>query len=183
MIPQLAKEFNQLQHQLDVLLQQVKPFTHQQQNFKPGGTSWSMLQICRHLIQSETQINKYLRKKILGAGKVEQAGVRAFFRSLVLTIAMRLPLKYKVPDAIAVDLAEDYSYEVLSADWKALRTEIRDFLEDIDEAIAKKELFRHPLLGKMSLVQGLRFMNEHVARHSRQLERILQHPDFSKLAS
>jgi hypothetical protein len=114
---------------------------------------------------------------------LEQAGVRAFFRSLVLNIAMRLPFKYKVPDAIAVDLTEDYSYEVLSADWKALRTEISEFLESIDEATAKKELFRHPLLGKMSLMQGLRFMNEHVARHSLQLERILEHPDFSKMAS
>jgi hypothetical protein len=66
MIPKLSKEFNELQQQLDALLRQVKPFSHQQQNFKPGATSWSMLQICRHLIQSETQINKYLRKKNTG---------------------------------------------------------------------------------------------------------------------
>jgi hypothetical protein len=131
-------------------------------------------------MQSEGQINNYLRKKILGADAVGKAGVRAFFRSYILNAAMRFPMKYKVPPAIQVQLEEQYSYETLAVNWKQLRKEISDFLQGINEVNSKKEIFRHPVVGRMSIVQGLQFMKEHVARHMRQVERIMKHADFPK---
>jgi hypothetical protein len=37
MVPSLQKEFNELQQLLNELLQQVKPLSHEQQNFNPNG--------------------------------------------------------------------------------------------------------------------------------------------------
>ena len=89
-------------------------------------------------------------------------------------------MKYKVPDAIKVEFDENYDFEVLSSEWKLLRKEIRAFLENIEEETAQKEIFRHPVVGRMSLLQGLAFMQEHLERHTRQVERNMQHADFPK---
>lgn len=178
MIHSLNTEVSKLEKQLDELLQMVKPLSSKQQNFKPDANSWSMLQVFRHMMQSEGQINKYLRKKILGAETTGKAGIGAFFRSIILNTAMRLPIKFKVPDAIKVNLDENYDYEKLSTEWKSLRKEIRAFLEDINEETARKEIFRHPVMGRMSILQGLAFMQVHLERHTQQVERIMSHPDF-----
>lgn len=172
--------FNRLEKQLDNLLQMVKTLSSEQQNFKPDGRSWSILQVFRHMMQSEGQINKYLRKKILGAATARKAGIVAILRSAVLNAAMRLPMKYKVPDTIQVDFDENYDFEALSAEWKSLREDLRLFLENIDEETARKEIFRHPVVGRMNLLQGLAFMQEHLERHTRQVERNMQHADFPK---
>ena len=171
-------KFNRLEKQLDELLQMVATLDSRQQNFKPDARSWSILQVFRHMMQSEGQIIRYLRKKILGAAASRRASIGAILRSVVLNVSMRLPVKYKVPDAITVDFDEIYDFEKLSADWKLLRTDIKDFLETIDAETAQKEIFRLPVAGLMSLLQGLAFMQEHPERHTRQVERIMRHPDF-----
>lgn len=180
MINSLKTSFDKLEKQLDDLLQKVKMLRSEQHNFKPDAHSWSILQIFRHMMQSEGQIVKYLQKKILGTATTRKAGLMNSFRSAILNFAMRLPLKFKVPDAIKVDFEESYDFEKLSADWKLLRKEISDFLENVDEQTAQKEIFRHPVVGRMSLLQGLAFMQIHLERHTKQVERILEHPDFPK---
>ncbi len=180
MISSLNTAFNKLEKQLDDLLQKVKPLSDKQQNFKPDTHSWSILQVFRHLMQSEGQINKYLHKKILGTATARKARFGAVLRSVILNTAMRLPIKYKVPDAIMVEFEENYNFEQLSSDWKLLRKEIKDFLEKIDEETSQKEIFRHPTVGRMSLLQGLSFMQEHLERHTRQVDRIIRHADFPK---
>ncbi|OWY24044.1 DinB family protein [Sphingobacteriales bacterium UPWRP_1] len=180
MISSLKPAFDKLEKQLDDLLQTVKPLSSEQQNFKPDAHTWSILQVFRHMMQSEGQIIKYLQKKILGVATTRKASIRAFFRSALLNLAMRLPIKYKVPNVIMVDFEEKYDFGQLSADWKLLRKEIRDFLENIDEQTSQKEIFRHPVVGRMSLLQGLTFMQEHLERHTRQVEGIMQHADFPK---
>jgi uncharacterized damage-inducible protein DinB len=180
MISSLTLAFNKLEKQLEDLLQTVKTLSSEQQNFKPDSRSWSMLQVFRHMMQSEGQIIKYLQKKILGTATARKASLRAILRSALLNAAMRLPFKYKVPDAIKIDFEENYDFEKLSSDWKLLRKEIRDFLVNIDEETSQKEIFRHPVVGRMSLLQGLTFMQEHLERHTKQVERIMRHTDFPK---
>lgn len=180
MLPSLEKEFTRLEQQLDHLLSLVKPLSNQQQNFKPDPGTWSILQVFRHMMQSEGQINKYLRKKIQGVETTPKAGILSALRSAVLNAAMRLPLRYRVPDAIKVDLEERYEYEMLATDWRAIRKEIRDFLETIDEAVARKELFRHPSVGRMTIEQGMTFMQVHLERHTHQVERLMARQDFPR---
>ena len=176
----MNEEFNKLERQLDDLLQIVRPLSYAQQNFKPETNSWSTLQVFRHMIQSEGQINLYLRKKILGVKTIGRAGLTAKIRSIILNTAMRLSIKYKVPDAIKVDFEENYDFEKLSTEWRFLRGEIKSFLENIDDETSRKEIFRHPVVGRMSILQGLSFMNEHLGRHIRQVERIMLHTEFPK---
>jgi hypothetical protein len=176
----LKNNFDNLERQLDGLLELVRPLNYVQQNFKPESDSWSILQVFRHMIQSEGQINLYLRKKILGVKTIGRAGLAAKVRSIILNTAMRMSIKYKVPDAIKVEFEDNYNFETLSTEWRLLRKEIRSFLENIDDETARKEIFRHPVVGRMSIIQGLTFMQEHLARHIRQVERIMHHTEFPK---
>jgi uncharacterized damage-inducible protein DinB len=180
MISSLNTAFNYLEKQLDDLLLKVKPLSSEQQNFKPDSHSWSILQVFRHMMQSEGQIIKYLRKKILGAATTPKASFGAILRSAILNAAMRLPIKFKVPDAIKVNFDENYDFEQLSADWKLLRKELKDFLENMDEETAQKEIFRHPVVGRMNILQGLTFMQEHLERHAGQVDRIMKGDGFLK---
>lgn len=172
MIPAIDTLYKNLQNLLDELLHQVSQLSYAQQNYKPAPDSWSILQIFRHMIQSEEKIYFYLSKKILGVHTIGRAGLGARIRSLVLNLAMRLPIKYKVPDAIKVEFEENYDFEKLSADWLSLRDKLKTFLEHIDEETARKEIFRHPVAGRMNILHGLSFMDEHLSRHKRQVEKI-----------
>lgn len=178
MIRGLEQEFTKLELQLAELLQMVKPLSAAQQNFKPDPETWSILQVFRHLIQSEGQINRYLHKKILGVKAAGTAGFSARVRSFILNVAMRLPIKYKVPDVIKVEFEDNYDFEPLVTTWQQQRRELRTFLETLDETTGGKELFRHPVAGRMSIRQGLTFMQEHVDRHTRQVERIMRAGGF-----
>jgi DinB superfamily len=180
MSPSVNEEFIKLERQLDDLLQLVRPLSHAQQNFKPDPESWSILQVFRHMIQSEGQINNYLRKKILGAKTVGKAGLAATIRSFILNTAMRLSIRYKVPDAIKVDFEETYEFEQLAAEWRSLRSSLKSFLETLDDETSRKEIFRHPSVGRMSVVQGLSFMNVHLDRHTQQVKKVMMQPGFPK---
>lgn len=181
MISTLDKEFDKLEQQLENLLRMVRPLTEGQQNFKPHANAWSILQIFRHLMQSEGQINKYVRKKILGVKETRDAGMLAKFRSALLNAAMRLPIRYRVPESIKVDFEDHYVYDKLVTDWRALRAELKAFLDTIDEDTSHKELFRHPTVGRMTLAQGLSFMQVHLARHTLQVINLMKHQDFPRV--
>jgi uncharacterized damage-inducible protein DinB len=180
MVHSVSKNFTRLEKQMEELLKMVEPLSHIQQNFKPAAGEWSILQVFRHLIQSEGQINNYLQKKILGVNSIRKAGIFAKIRSMVLNTAMRLPVKYKVPEPIKVKFDDFYEFEKLTKEWKLLRQELKNFLEGLDEQTARKEIFRHPVVGRMSIIQGLAFMQEHLARHTQQVRRCTNHNKFPK---
>lgn len=171
-------EIEKLTVQLDELLKSTKALSHEQLNFKPSDTEWSILQVFQHLITAETHTNMYLRKKVLAGKDLKTAGVGNRIKSAMLRSLMATPFRFKAPAAVNVKMNEAYDYEALVKEWRYQRNELISFLVKADDAMANKLLFKHGSGVRMNLEQMVKWTYVHAERHSRQIERIIKDPKF-----
>lgn len=153
---------------------QLKP---EQRQFKPGPDKWNLLQVLRHLTVAEKQSLLYIQRKLNNQGDVAESGLGTAFRSLVLKLALWVPIKYKAPKI--ADVSEDYpNFEAMRNEWESIRADIQSIIEKHDEQTLSKNLYRHPIAGKMNFKQALVFFESHISHHQKQIERIMKHPAF-----
>ena len=62
--------------------------------------SWSMIQVLSHLVTAENGVLAYIGKKMQDPSKIENNGLSGIFRSLLLSILLKLPIKFKAPSAL-----------------------------------------------------------------------------------
>ncbi|MCB0769713.1 MAG: DinB family protein [Flavobacteriales bacterium] len=141
---------------------------------RPAPDAWSVAQVITHLAMAEEKALAYLEKK-LEVKKHGPVGHGAPLRLWFLNTVIRLPLKYKAP-AIVADIPCT-SYAVAKERWAAIRLRTRQRYQELDEKLLGHDLYKHPILGKFNLLQGLRFMAEHVKHHEHQIQRILRAVD------
>jgi uncharacterized damage-inducible protein DinB len=138
---------------------------------QPAPDAWSVAQVITHLAMAEEKALAYLDKK-MEVRKHGPVGLSAPFRLWFLNTVIRLPLKYKAP-AIVADIPST-SYGVAADRWAAIRLRTRSRYQDLDEKLLGHDLYKHPIVGKFSPAQGMRFMAEHVKHHEHQIQRILR---------
>lgn len=180
MIVPVEKQFKSIEEQRKNLLDEIAKLSHTQQNFKPAPEAWSILQVVNHLLYAETNVVKYMLKKIQGIATVEKAGVQAKVRSAVLNTFLKSPLKFKAPKAAMPAQEEVYIFENLRRQWNEVRAEFGKILDQLNPADAEKLLFKHPISGKFNIYQTMSFLQEHIAHHIRQIGRIKSDPGFPK---
>ncbi|MDZ4844143.1 MAG: DinB family protein [Chitinophagales bacterium] len=178
MIVPVEKQFKSIEEQRKNLLDEIAKLSHAQQNFKPSPDAWSILQVVNHLLFSETNVVKYMLKKMQGIATVEKAGFQAKVRSVVLNSFLKSPFKFKAPKAAMPTQEEVYIFENLRKQWNETRSGFAKILDQLNPADAEKLIFKHPLSGKFNIYQTMSFMQEHVAHHIRQVARIKAHPNF-----
>ena len=59
--------------------------------------------------------------------------------------------------------------------WKQQRLDMKNFLSQLPEDIYKKEVYKHPFAGRLTLNGMLKFFDSHFDRHHRQINRIIKH--------
>ncbi len=181
MIDALQQEFDKIEAQRVTVLNQTAQLSPAQQTFKPEPGAWCMLEVFLHLITAETNGLKYLKKKMLG--DVQKMPTERFLtqvRSVLLKVFLALPVKFKAPAAASFKPRDSYNYHEIKAEWDELRAQWALFLDGVDEKLVTKPLFKHPIAGRINLLQALRFMGQHLEHHKKQLERIQSNPNFPK---
>ena len=178
MNPAFEKGIKKINAQLDEVIERAGKYSHQQLNFKPSKSEWSIMQVFQHMIMAETNTNIYLRKKILGGNQLEEAGIWTNIKTALLRGFMYTPLKFKAPPGVDVKMDEEHDFEELVKEWRHQRNEIISFLSVLDDSMANKILFKHGIGIKMNLEQMLQWMFVHLDRHSSQIDNIIKHPRF-----
>jgi len=155
------------------LIQHMSKFSDEQLNKKPSASAWSAMQTAYHLITAESFSLSYLQKKIQAKEQVKPAGIAHAFRSALLKIFLLLPFKFKAPK-IVEQVPDFKSFAEMKKDWADTRKGMQDLLETLTEEDTKRELFKHPMAGKMNIVQMIDFINDHLTRHSKQIDKCLR---------
>ncbi len=137
-------------------------------NRKPAPNAWSALQVVQHLMLAEGLSLKYIKKK-LSFGVPPKAGFSSTFRRWMLKLYLRAPLKTKAPKIVSEPIQDTAVGSELLAQWAALRTETRAFLETLPESTVKSECYKHAVAGKMDLRGMLTFFEEHFNHHEKQI--------------
>ncbi|MCH7665824.1 MAG: DinB family protein [Acidobacteria bacterium] len=141
-------------------------------NREPAAGGWSAVQVLAHVIQAERLSLEYLRKKTQRPELIPSSGVIAALKSRALGLFLRLPFKVSAP-ARTAEVPESAELQDLERDWAEVRSAWRDFLEDFPPKLAGKAVYKHPVAGRLNLEQTLRFLIDHLRRHTRQIERAL----------
>jgi len=129
---------------------------------------WSIIQILNHLADAEAQSVKYMKYKLADKTALNRSGFKAAYRLFLLRIAFFLPLKYKVPRVLG-EPTNALSLEETHIKWNTIRNDLRSIFDQLDRNMVNLELFKHPVVGKMNVIQAIKFMQSHFDRHRSQI--------------
>ena len=166
----LLRQYDRFENERKTLLDQLESHGAAALAHAPGPGAWSVAQIIMHLVMVEQSSLAYLlRKRELGGSS--NAGSLSGLRLALLNMTLGLPLRFKAPPVVA-DVPECTHAEAVAA-WGAVRVELQRALTALPPAILHHGLFKHPIAGRFTPEEGLRFMSAHLRHHHGQIERTL----------
>ena len=165
--------FDQLQGETRALLKDVSMLSSSTYHHMPEGR-WSIGQIVAHILTAELLSLRYLQKKALGIKTYTNTGVFEDLKFWVLVVSQRVPLRYKAPRLVIENTPVSLSYGEAVRRWDALRAEMKEFLERISDDDVRKKVYKHPRVGMLNVMHGIRFLREHIIHHRPQIQRIIQ---------
>lgn len=137
-------------------------------NQKPDEKSWSIAQIMEHLFLAEEFSLSYMSKKMNAHGKMKKAGLSSAFKSKLLNTCLRSSLKFKAP-SLTNPSANEYVPVEFVSQWKAHDEKFKQYINDFPAELVLVEIFKHPVAGKLNMIQTLQFMSIHAQRHKNQI--------------
>lgn len=140
---------------------------------QPPLNKWSITQILSHLMMSERMSFQYMKKKYLGINEAPESGLLQELKLQLLIVSQRLPIKYKAPAVLGEGEPPEITLAEAETQWNALREEIASFLEKFDDKTVKKNVYKHPIAGRLNVIQAIRFFQEHMRHHVPQIKRQL----------
>lgn len=166
----LGDRFERLEAARGDLLGRLERVDEETLNRHPGADAWSVIQVLHHVMLAEELSIAYIGKK--AGSEAEPAGPIETLRSWALRLALRSPLRFKAPPMTA-ELPERDTLPAVVRRWEEGRGRMREVLAVIPGAAVDRAIYRHPIVGMMSVDQAVRFLEDHLAHHERQIERTL----------
>ena len=168
-----AKKLEELDVELRDLFESLKDYSDNQLNRKTSDGKWSILQNMHHLIQAEGTSQKYIEKKMSFNPELQNSGFSNGVRGMLLGLYMKSGKKAKAPEFINMEsLPMDTKFWETVKLWKEQRQYLKTFLEGLDPELYKKQLYKHPAAGKLTIYQMLNFFQQHFKRHRKAIEKI-----------
>jgi len=164
--------FDRLEARRGRIIVRYSRLSAEQLQFKPDPDQWNLLQVMRHLVTAEQQSVKLIRRNLVRHENFVRSGWGASTRHLILKIALRLPLKFKAPK-IAEVKEESPDFEQMKSEWESVRNDLKKILTESDSSTLSKALYKHPRAGYLNISQALEFMDEHIAHHQKQIDRLV----------
>lgn len=169
--------FTRIEAQKSEILLLYDGLSTEQLQFNPEPNQWNLLQVMRHLVTAEKQSMILIQRKLSKHQNIPKTGTGAFFRHLILRIALILPLKFKAPKI--ADVSEDYpDFESMVLEWAEVRSDMKELINSADGEVLSKALYIHPRAGALNIKQALEFIETHTSHHRKQLNRIMKHSAF-----
>lgn len=163
-----------LDRELEAWFEQLETYTHEQLNTKARNGGWSAMQCIWHILTSERGTLAYIEKKLSFKPDLPNKGWQDAWRRILLVGYLRSPVKFKAPKGVSDEYfpASSTLVEAKKA-WSDHRENLKKSLEKIPDEYYKKQVFKHPLSGRISIATTLAFFLAHFERHRRQAMRVL----------
>jgi uncharacterized damage-inducible protein DinB len=166
--------YDQLERQRGQVMNQLRPVSADAYQHSPAPGNWSISQVMTHIITAERMSLGYMKKKAQGIDQLPDSGTAESLRLLLLIATQRLPLKFKAPRTVVENTPQAWTFEEMTAQWEAVRQELAAFLEGIDDRHVRRQLYKHPIAGRLNVRQAMVFFSEHIIHHQPQLNRLLK---------
>ncbi|TXB66491.1 DinB family protein [Phaeodactylibacter luteus] len=169
------KHLDRADQRLSALLRHLDSRDNATLNQQPSTGGWSVIQIMHHLILAEKASLGYVQKKLSFNPTLKKAGIAAEYRLQLVNLLFLLPKPFQAPAGVGDEaLPKEADYQTTKEEWLNNRRALRAFLADLPDERFGRELYKHPLAGKMTLSGMVRFFGTHVKRHLGQIDRTLK---------
>lgn len=177
----VQRRLKKMDADLTLLLKDLEPYSEAKLNEQPKAEAWSVFQVMNHLILVERSSINYVNKKLSFNPELKKTGVISGLRRVLMKVATRTPLNIKAPSAVGSEQLPDYStfWEVAKR-WKDTRMLLREMLEGMPADMYSKEVYKHPMAGRLSLRAMVEFLDQHFQRHRKQIYRTIKKVDAVK---
>lgn len=172
---QTEKILDRIDHKLKKLISDLDKKPAEQLTQEPQPGAWSPLQVLYHLMLSEQLSLRYIKKKLSYDPELPKVDWKARLRTFVLDAYLKSPFKRKAPTNVnESNFPDDLSLVQIAKEWQATRQELRLYLEGLEPELFSRQVYKHPISGRMSLAAMLSFFDSHFDRHHKQIKRALK---------
>ena len=172
--PEVVAAISRLNESLDQAFIRLERLSNDQLHETPGPSRWSIAQILSHVRLSEELSLRYVRKKLSFDPVLPDAGLWTDIRSFLLDLFLRSPIKIKAAQGVRTEnLATGIEWNAFKNRWHDQRSDLATYLLALDPKWAGKEIYKHPLVGRITIPQMLRFFQGHFDRHERQIQKVV----------
>jgi len=169
---QLQRRFERLEDTRREVLARWEGHDRTRLNRPRADGGWSVLQVLHHVITAEAGTLRYISKKMLAGTNLPRAGLVSRLRLLALQLGNASPLRFRAP-GVTADVPEEVDPEELRVHWDEVRAQWKQLLDGFPDELLDRTVFRHAMVGLMSLGDTLSFLQSHLDHHARQVERQL----------
>jgi uncharacterized damage-inducible protein DinB len=146
----------------------------EQLTFRPALNCWSPLDVVEHLVKVEEAI-AYHAKPREPRRPLETAKTKARLGAMWLLFAVRGRVKVPIQEVLPLG---GVTLSDLARRWEAAQTRLRERLEQFGPEDWTRPMMRHPIIGRLTPPEGLRFIYWHEGHHRRQIARIRRAAGF-----
>jgi len=171
----LQRRHARLERQRLVLLERLAAFSDAQQAFQPDPSSWSLAGVVQHLVLVEEGLVSYGRAQ--AAARPPWVRLRTRLRERMMLAALGRDLRFRAPVPAVVPQAH-VPLAALAPRWEAARADLMTYVAEVPAPRWARAAFRHPRIGWVTAMGGLRFLEAHCDHHIRQIERIVTAEGF-----
>jgi hypothetical protein len=175
MLTALQRRHARLERQRFVLLERLDAYTDEQHAFQPDLSSWSLAGVVQHLILVEERLVGYGRAQ--AARRPPWVGLRTRLRERMVLAALGRDLRIRAPVPEIVPQSH-IPLAALAPRWDAARADLMTYVAEVPAPRWARAAFRHPRIGWVTAMGGLRFLEAHCDHHIRQIGRILMADGF-----
>lgn len=147
-----------------LLLEEIENISEQQFNQKVAAQSWTIAQVCQHILIAERLFHKAIKAALKREDTI--AGSVSF-------AALYGDKKFNAP-SYTVPEDKSYNKKTLINELEQCRFEVLTTFDSIsDVTLYSKKAYPHYLFGPLSVGQWLELMSAHELRHIRQISKLI----------
>lgn len=171
---EIRRQFEKLESKKKNLLALLHTIPAEKYMRQPSPESWSIAQAANHIYLSERLSLAYLRKKMSYPDTIPPYHIKSWGAVMLIKFTLWTRYKIKAPKAINMWEQQDIlSPEELEKKWSKVRTDLISFMEEHQPTFGSHLVYNHPFAGRMTMYQTLIFLNDHMAHHFKQINRIV----------
>ena len=160
----------------EALIESIQKLSIEQWTFKPIEESWSVAEICEHIIKAEPVVLKRVVNLEEMEYKPDQVeGYREKAEEMIEFIVGRSQ-KFQAPEHITPEGTYKTPVSFIEA-FKTRRAETKEFVKNLDKPV-KAYFENFGPIGEVSGYHWLLFISAHTERHHAQLKEVLANPEF-----
>ena len=180
MLRQLERRIDRLERQRAALLRELNAMTPGRLVFHAAPGSWSALDLVEHLVVVEEAVLRGIPDRPPTRSLAESARAAMVLPLLYLSFARGVRLRAPTPAILPVGGS---TLAQLEARWTRARANLRAVLQLMGPEDLSRPFLRHPVIGWLTTLEGLGFIERHVAHHLHRVQRIRALPSYVALAS